>query len=161
MWVLHQEHLPLAGGLSGLRSRHGPGLSQDRKGAAMPGSNRNLEMAIRRLRRWSQQDKKYCVVGHDGLPCPRCRQPMEIREHVLITKRHLQQPYYFSRWFYCRNPRCPVTLHLSEAFKVRRLNNEQTSRTATAAEKTVKIERDQSRARHTRANVAGRNLLRS
>jgi hypothetical protein len=93
-------------------------------------------MARRRLRKRCTQEKQlgYRVVGHHGVLCPRCRQRTEIREHVLLTQRHLRRPYYFSRWFYCRNPSCPVTLHMSEEFKVRRANNEQTSRTATAVE---------------------------
>jgi hypothetical protein len=93
-------------------------------------------MARRRLRKRRPQERQqnYRVVGQHGVLCPRCRQPTEIREHILLTKRHLRQPYYFSRWFYCRNPSCPVTLHMSEAFKVRRPNHEQTSRTATAVE---------------------------
>ena len=62
------------------------------------------------------------VIGRNGIPCPRCGEPTEIREHVAITDKHLRQPYYFSRWFYCRNPKCRVTLHTIEEFKVRRSN---------------------------------------
>jgi hypothetical protein len=66
--------------------------------------------------------KGYRVIGGNGLPCPRCGQATQIREHVAITDKHLRQPYYFSRWFYCRNPQCPVTMHVTENFKVRRLS---------------------------------------
>jgi hypothetical protein len=62
--------------------------------------------------------RSYRVVGHDGMPCPRCGEPTEIREHTEITKQHLRQPFYFSRWFYCRNHECKVTLHMVEQFKV-------------------------------------------
>ena len=74
---------------------------------------------------WSGQRgnlKTYRVIGRNGIPCPRCGQQTEMREHVAITDKHLRQPYYFSRWFYCRNPQCPVTLHVTENFKVRRLS---------------------------------------
>ena len=55
--------------------------------------------------------KSYRVIGRDGVPCPRCGQPTEVREHVLITEKHRRQAFYFSRWFCCRNSRCPVTLY--------------------------------------------------
>ena len=61
---------------------------------------------------------KYRVIGHDGVPCPRCRRPTEIREHTLITQKHLNQPYYYSRWFNCLNPGCVVSLHMIDQFKV-------------------------------------------
>jgi hypothetical protein len=67
-----------------------------------------------------QRLRSYHVVGRNGVPCPRCGEPTEIREHMSITDKHLRQPYYFRRWFYCRNPSCSVTLHLVEDFKERR-----------------------------------------
>jgi len=62
--------------------------------------------------------QRYMVMGADGVPCPRCALPTEIRQHAEITAKHLRQPYFFSRWFYCRNPDCPVTIHMQEEFKV-------------------------------------------
>ena len=52
--------------------------------------------------------KSYVVVGNDGDICSRCGQPTEIREHAAITEKLLQQPSYYSRWFYCTNPKCQV-----------------------------------------------------
>lgn len=50
--------------------------------------------------------KRHLVVGLDGDPCPRCDFPTEIRVHVEVTDKHLRQPFYYTRWFYCTNPRC-------------------------------------------------------
>jgi len=46
------------------------------------------------------------IVGENGDPCPRCGKPTEIREHREVTEKQLQQPFYYSRWFYCTNRRC-------------------------------------------------------
>ena len=64
--------------------------------------------------------KTYRVIPGHGVACPGCGRPTQVRKHVAITKKHLRQPYYFDRWFYCCNPRCFVTLHVAEEFKVRR-----------------------------------------
>ena len=76
------------------------------------------------------------MIGRNGIPCPRCGEPTEIREHVAITSKHLRQPYYSSRWFYCRNPKCRVTLHTIEEFKVKEIQldrNDSSSQAATTA----------------------------
>jgi hypothetical protein len=54
--------------------------------------------------------KKYVVVGHDGDPCPRCGRPTQIREHKSIEPRHLQQSFYYTRWFNCTASDCRTTL---------------------------------------------------
>jgi len=61
---------------------------------------------------------KCVVVPGDGDPCPRCCQPTEIREHPEITEKCLRQPFYYSRWFYCTNPKCRVTTYMPERYKV-------------------------------------------
>ena len=58
------------------------------------------------------------VLGNDGEPCPRCGRPSQIREHKVITKRLLQQPYYFSRWFYCLYHDCQTQTFMLEEYKV-------------------------------------------
>jgi hypothetical protein len=58
------------------------------------------------------------VVPGRGDPCPRCCQPTEIREHPEITEKHLRQPYYYSRWFFCKNPRCKVTTYMHDRYRV-------------------------------------------
>ena len=75
--------------------------------------------------RWSKQranGRTYRVIRGEGMPCPRCGELTQIREHSTITERHLRQSYYFSRWFYCRNSHCAVTVHVTEEFKVKRLS---------------------------------------
>jgi hypothetical protein len=80
--------------------------------------------ARQRQSKWRRYSRHRTVSG-EGVRCPRCDLPTEIREHREITAKHLSQPYYFTRWFYCRNPNCPVTLHMSEAYKV--VNHERRS----------------------------------
>ncbi len=73
----------------------------------------------RRGKHRKRGSKSYVVVPEPGMPCPRCGQPTEIREHAKLTEKHLvKQPYYFTRWFYCKNVGCKVSTHMSEAYKV-------------------------------------------
>jgi len=60
------------------------------------------------LRMANTKRKSYVVVGNGGEICPRCGQSTEIREHAAITAKLLQQPSYYSRWFYCTNPKCQM-----------------------------------------------------
>src|ERR1019366_7610782 len=62
--------------------------------------------------------RAYVVPGMNGDECPRCGRPTEIREHAEITKRHLEQPFYYSRWFCCVNPACRTSVIMPERFKV-------------------------------------------
>jgi hypothetical protein len=62
--------------------------------------------------------KRHVVLSESGPPCPRCRRPMQVREHDLIREKHLRQPYYFKRWFYCRHSECKTTLVMREEHKV-------------------------------------------
>lgn len=66
----------------------------------------------------SPKIKRHAVVSMNGDPCLRCSRPTEAREHVAITDRILRQPFYYSRWFYCRNPSCRTTTIMPERFKV-------------------------------------------
>jgi len=47
--------------------------------------------------------------------CKHCNSKLEWRSHAHIKQKHLNQPYYFSKWEYCRN--CKTTW-LHEEFKV-------------------------------------------
>jgi hypothetical protein len=58
------------------------------------------------------------VVPGSGDPCPRCGKATQIREHKSITDRELRQPFYYSRWFYCRNPRCRTTTIVPDRYRV-------------------------------------------
>lgn len=57
-------------------------------------------------------------VEGQGSPCPRCGFPTEIWEHDKITQKELSRPFYYSRWFYCRNSNCKTTMIMDERYKV-------------------------------------------
>ena len=80
----------------------------------IPTSNLSIEMAKNKR----QRKKDYVVAGNDGEGCPRCGQPTEIREHAAITEKLLQQPSYYSRWFYCINPNCKMERIMPRHFLV-------------------------------------------
>ena len=61
---------------------------------------------------------KVVVVDESGPPCPRCKQPTQVREHKEIGKRQLCSRFYFVRWYLCTNRQCRTTLIMPEAFKV-------------------------------------------
>jgi hypothetical protein len=56
--------------------------------------------------------------GLSGDPCPRCGVPMQVRKHHTIGEKQLRQPFYYSQWFCCRNPKCKTTMVMPERFKV-------------------------------------------
>ncbi|MGA8158486.1 MAG: hypothetical protein WB822_20245 [Rhodoplanes sp.] len=58
------------------------------------------------------------LPGFAGPPCPRCRKPMQIREHVAITEKMLRQAAYYKRWYCCMNSKCRTTLVMPEEFRV-------------------------------------------
>lgn len=60
----------------------------------------------------------YKIIPGEGDPCPRCKRPAQIREHLQIKPKHLSQAYYFSRWFNCTHADCQTTLFMAERFKV-------------------------------------------
>jgi hypothetical protein len=69
--------------------------------------------------KWTpNRKKKYVVIPGLGERCPRCHRYTEIREHSVVTEKHLAQPFYYSRWFHCNNSQCKVTLFMLDKFKV-------------------------------------------
>jgi hypothetical protein len=62
--------------------------------------------------------RKFVVVPGDGIACPGCGHPTQVREHSQITERHRRQLYYFKRWFRCMSNNCPTTLIVRDEFKV-------------------------------------------
>ena len=58
------------------------------------------------------------ILGFDGDLCPRCNQKTKVFEHKTITSRHLSQPFYYSRWFYCINPECRTKQIMPDRFRV-------------------------------------------
>jgi hypothetical protein len=57
-------------------------------------------------------------MAKPATPAPRCGQRTQVRAHREITEKQLRQPFYYSRWFVCTNPRCRTTLIMPERFKV-------------------------------------------
>ena len=49
-----------------------------------------------------------------------------MREHIEITDKQLNQPFYYTKWYYCINTKCKTKLIMSSEFKV--WNNNQKSR---------------------------------
>lgn len=66
----------------------------------------------------SKKSNNMKIVGLDGPPCPRCGCPTEIREHERITEKELAKPFYYSRWYICRNRDCTTTNIMPQEFKV-------------------------------------------
>ena len=64
------------------------------------------------------------VIAGVGPACSRCGEPTEVREHGEVTAKMLRQPFYFSRWYYCRNRECRTTLIMPDEFKVFPLSKE-------------------------------------
>jgi hypothetical protein len=62
--------------------------------------------------------KHRVITDEIGDPCPRCRQPTEVREHITVNAKHLRQPYYYRRWHYCVNKRCRTTFIMPERYRV-------------------------------------------
>jgi len=58
------------------------------------------------------------VIAGAGDPCPRCGRPTEIREHPRITDRERRRPYYYQRWFYCRNTACRTSTIVAERYRI-------------------------------------------
>src|SRR6266849_3707450 len=58
------------------------------------------------------------IVGLDGPPCPRCKEPTQIREHKEITKKELSNLCYFKRWYICMNKFCKTTAIMPDRFRV-------------------------------------------
>ena len=78
---------------------------------------RRGDAILRKAERREKNRPKPTVAG-GGIPCPRCGQLTQIREHKELTDKILAQPFYYSRWFYCDNKRCKTTLIMRDEYKV-------------------------------------------
>lgn len=58
--------------------------------------------------------KHYAIIGTGEL-CPKCKLPMQRRDHGTLREKQINAPYYFSQWDYCT--RCNHLQHY-EMFKV-------------------------------------------
>jgi hypothetical protein len=66
--------------------------------------------------------KKYNIVPSDGTVCPRCNEVAETRQHPVITEKQLKQPFYYRRWYNCKNENCKTTTFMLEGWKVKNKN---------------------------------------
>jgi hypothetical protein len=71
----------------------------------------------RHFERWGRPMTNV-IVGSSGDPCPRCGRATEIREHRYITAKELRRPFHYSRWFFCRNPRCKTSTIVLPEYRV-------------------------------------------
>lgn len=77
------------------------------------------EKAVKKSKK-SHKSIKHVVIPGLGDRCPRCNRHTQIREHSVITAKHLAQPFYYSRWFYCNNLDCRTNQIMPDEFKVMR-----------------------------------------
>jgi len=61
---------------------------------------------------------KHIVVPSDGTSCELCGEVAEVREHPTLTDKMLRQPFYYSRWYCCKNPMCKRTLFMLDEYRV-------------------------------------------
>lgn len=63
--------------------------------------------------------KKIRIVENtDGETCRTCGEIAEAREHNGISEKQLRQPFYYSRWYNCKNKDCRTTIFMVEKYKV-------------------------------------------
>jgi hypothetical protein len=62
--------------------------------------------------------KKCIVIPGDGDPCPRCGNPMQIREYAGLNEKEERRPSFYTRWFCCMNKACKTTLVMPLRYKV-------------------------------------------
>ena len=67
--------------------------------------------------RVKRKRKKSMVIPGDGDACPRCGQPMQIRQYDVMDEEQLRQSSY-TRWFCCMNEACKTTLVMPSRYKV-------------------------------------------
>ena len=58
------------------------------------------------------------VIAGDGDPCPRCGNPMQIREYAGLNEKQERRPSFYTRWFCCMNKACKTTLVMPVRYKV-------------------------------------------
>jgi hypothetical protein len=64
-----------------------------------------------------RERKKFIVIAGGGDPCPRCGEPMQIREYDGVDEELPSQPF-FTRWFCCMNRACKTTLVMPARYKI-------------------------------------------
>jgi hypothetical protein len=66
--------------------------------------------------------KQYKVIESDGTVCEKCLELAEVRERCVLREKTTKQPYYFTRWYNCRNKNCRRTLFMKDEYKVENHN---------------------------------------
>jgi hypothetical protein len=82
---------------------------------------RGLQRAgpLRRGKLKGKRSRKKCiVVPGDGDPCPRCGNPMQIREYAGLNEKEERRSSFYTRWFCCMNKACKTTLVMPARYKV-------------------------------------------
>src|SRR5215472_5138311 len=73
-----------------------------------------MERAFTRKRR----RQKCIIIPGDGDPCPRCGNPMQIREYADLNEEQDRRSFFYTRWFCCVNKDCKTTLVMPARYKV-------------------------------------------
>ena len=71
----------------------------------------------KRSERKSARANTKAILG-TGIPCPNCGEVSELRYHKEITQKELARPFYYSKWYNCKNPECRTTIFMEGADKV-------------------------------------------
>lgn len=58
------------------------------------------------------------IIQSDGTVCELCNTVAEVREHRSIGAKEKARPFYFSRWYECKNPVCPRRTFFKEQYKI-------------------------------------------
>jgi hypothetical protein len=62
--------------------------------------------------------QKCIVIPGDGDPCPRCGNPMQIREYAALNEKQERRASLYTRWFCCMNETCKTTLVMPTRYKM-------------------------------------------
>jgi hypothetical protein len=64
-----------------------------------------------------RERKKFVVVQGAGDACPRCGEPMQIRQYENVDEKQLDGRF-FRRWFCCMNKTCKTSLVMPAGYRV-------------------------------------------
>jgi hypothetical protein len=58
------------------------------------------------------------VIPADGDPCPRCGNPMQIREYAGLNEKQERGLSFYGRWFCCMNESCQTNLVMPARYRM-------------------------------------------